>query len=386
MPSYSDELAQRRQQGLWRQLRQLPDDVLDLASNDYLHLARHPQVVEAGVRALQRYGAGGRASRLVSGNLPPHQALEKTIAHFKHSEAALVFPSGYHANLSVVTSLAASGDFIFCDKRNHASLIDACRLASAGRAVIRYFDGTDKLRHLLKSTFVAHPGQRRFIVSDGVFSMDGDVANLPVLLELAEEFDALLLLDDAHGTGTLGPTGRGTAEHFGITHHERLIQIGTLSKAIGGQGGFVAASQKMIDWIINNARPFIYTTALNPASCAAAQAAFEVINAHPAIIVQLREITEQLAQGLCELGFDARLQASPIIPVIVGKAHEALALSEALLNQRIWCPAIRPPTVPRGKSRLRVAANLSLTPDLIAKVLSAFTAAAADLRLADKHD
>jgi len=386
MSSYTDELAERRQQGLWRQLRQLPDDMLDLASNDYLHLARHPQVIEAGIHALQQYGAGGRASRLVSGNLPPHQSLEATIARFKHSEAALVFPSGYHANLSVVTSLAAFGDLVFCDKRNHASLIDACRLASAGRTVIRYFDSTAKLRNLLKSTFEAHSEQRRFIVSDGVFSMDGDVADLPTLLTLAEEFDALLLLDDAHGTGTLGATGRGTAEHFKIAHHDRLIQIGTFSKAIGGQGGFVATSQEMIDWIINNARPFIYTTALNPASCAAAKAAFDVIDDQPKIINDLREITTELAQGLQELGFNAHLQPSPIIPVIVGEAHQALALSEALSRRGIWCPAIRPPTVPRGKSRLRVAANLSLTPDLIAKVLSAFAAAAAELRLAGKHN
>jgi 7-keto-8-aminopelargonate synthetase-like enzyme len=202
--------------------------------------------------------------------------------------------------------------------------------------------------------------------------MDGDLADVPQLLNLAEEFNALLLLDDAHGTGTLGATGRGTTEHFGIENHPRIINIGTLSKAIGGQGGFVAASQQIIDWLINQARPFIYTTALNPASCAAAQKALEIIEREPQQIKQLRGITQQLAQGLQELGYDAILQPSPIIPVIIGEAQDALNLSEQLLERGIWCPAIRPPTVPAGKSRLRLTANLSLTEEDITKVLSAF--------------
>lgn len=368
MYNYADELARRKEAGLLRQLRQLPDGVLDLASNDYLDLARHPEVIEAGIAALQKFGAGGRASRLVSGNMPPHLQLENAIAQFKHSEAALVFPSGYHANLSAVTALAQPGDLLFCDKRNHASLIDACRLASLKNIAVRYFGDLKKLKSLLKSTFA----QNRFIVSDGVFSMDGDVADLPSLLELAEKHDAKILLDDAHGTGTLGATGRGTVEHFGIENHPRLIHIGTLSKAIGGQGGFVTADQQTINWLINQARPFIYTTAINPASCACAQKAFEIIEREPQKMQQLRAITQQLARGLQDLGFDAILQPSPIIPVIIGAAEDALHLSDQLLQSGIWCPAIRPPTVPAGKSRLRLTANLSLTQEDIAKVLLAF--------------
>jgi len=368
MYDYADQLYERQQSGLLRKLRQLPHGAIDLASNDYLHLAKNPEVIEAGIAALKKFGAGGRASRLVSGNLLPHQQLESTIAQFKHTEAALVFPSGYHANLSAVTTLAQPGDFIFCDKRNHASLIDACRLANAQNIAVRYFGDLKKLESLLKSTFT----QNCFIVSDGVFSMDGDLADVPQLLNLAEEFNALLLLDDAHGTGTLGATGRGTTEHFGIENHPRIINIGTLSKAIGGQGGFVAASQQIIDWLINQARPFIYTTALNPASCAAAQKAFEIIEREPQLTGQLRAIAQQLAQSLQELGYDAILQPSPIIPVIIGEAQDALNLSEQLLERGIWCPAIRPPTVPAGKSRLRLTANLSLTQGDITKVLSAF--------------
>jgi len=372
MHDYADQLYERQQSGLLRRLRQLPKDVIDLASNDYLYLARNPEVIEAGISTLKEFGAGGRASRLVSGNLLPHQQLESVIARFKHSDAALVFPSGYHANLSAVTALAQTGDFIFCDKRNHASLIDACRLASSQNIEVRYFGDLKKLENLLESTFTKHPDNYRFIVSDGVFSMDGDVADLPQLLHLAEKYDARILLDDAHGTGTLGATGRGTVEHFGLENHSRIIHIGTLSKAIGGQGGFVAANQEIIDWLINQARPFIYTTALNPASCASAQKSFEIIERAPQMINQLRAITQQLAHGLQELGYSAILQPSPIIPVIIGEAQDALNLSNQLLQRGIWCPAIRPPTVPAGKSRLRLTANLSLTQEDITKVLSAF--------------
>lgn len=375
MHNYASQLSERQQSGLLRNLRQLPDDAIDLASNDYLHLARHPEVVEAGILALKKWGAGGRASRLVSGQLPPHAQLENTIARFKHTESALVFPSGYHANLSAVNALAQPGDFLFCDKRNHASLIDACRLASSQNVTVRYYGELNRLESLLKSTFTEHPKNSRFIVSDGVFSMDGDVANVPQLLDLADEFDALLLLDDAHGTGTLGTTGRGAVEHFKRETHPRIIHIGTLSKTIGGQGGFVAASQEIIDWLINQARPFIYTTALNPASCASAQKAFEIIDREPQRISQLCEITQQLAHSLQNLGFNAILQPSPIIPVIIGEAEDALKLSNRLLQQGIWCPAIRPPTVPNGKSRLRLTANLSLTEKDITKVLFAFQTA-----------
>jgi 8-amino-7-oxononanoate synthase len=364
----------------------VPEGVIDLASNDYLGLARHPAVVSAACDAVHSHGVGARASRLVSGHTALHAQLESELAAFKDCEAALVFPSGYHANLSVIASLARADDMLLCDKRNHASLIDACRLAQASGATVRYYSSLGKLQTLLQARSARDSEFRSFIVSDAVYSMDGDVADLPKLLELAEQFEATIILDDAHGTGTLGLTGRGAVEHLGL-HQERnttsnagssspphpaIIQIGTLSKALGSQGGFVVGSRTLIDWLVNMARPFIYTTALNPASCAAATAALEIIRHEPHRIARLRETTRRLAAGLKELGFDARLQPSPIIPVLAGDAARAVAWSDALLRHGVWCPAIRPPTVPAGSSRLRVTVSAALEDQHIVHVLEAF--------------
>lgn len=362
------ELDTKRDAGLHRALRVLPRDVLDLASNDYLNLSRHPEVLRAAHEALDNFGAGARAARLVSGNTELHEALENALAEFKHCEAALLFPSGYHANLAVVTALARANDLVCCDKRNHASLIDACFLASARGAKIRFYESPEKLRALLEASTHA----ARLIVSDAVYSMDGDLAPVPQLLELAQEFDATLILDDAHGTGVLGESGRGVVEHFKLENSNQIIQVGTLSKAFGAQGGFVCGSKVLIEWLVNAARPFIYTTGLNPASCGAALAALKIIAREPGRIARLREVKTCLARGLTTLGFDAREQASPIIPVLVGEANRALELSEKLLEQKIWCPAIRPPTVPKNSSRLRVTANSELSADDIARVLQAF--------------
>jgi 8-amino-7-oxononanoate synthase len=383
--SLRGQLRQRQAQHLHRALRQVPGDVIDLASNDYLGLARHPAVVEAACAAVQCHGASARASRLISGHTALHAQLESRLAAFKGCEAALVFPSGYHANLSVVATLARAGDVLLCDKRNHASLVDACRLAQAGGATVRYYGSLHKLRVLLKARSVARRGRgdaRTFIVSDAVYSMDGDVADLPSLIALAAEFEATVILDDAHGIGTLGARGRGAMEHFGWHARKNegtaflpptaLIQIGTLSKALGSQGGFVAGSRTVIDWLVNMARPFIYTTALNPASCGAALAALAIVEREPHHLARLREMTSRLAAGLQRLGFDARLQPSPIIPVIAGDAAQALAWSEALLEYGVWCPAIRPPTVPVGTSRLRATASMALEEDDVERILAAF--------------
>ena len=213
---------------------------------------------------------------------------------------------------------------------------------------------------------------RRLIVTDAVFSMDGDLADLPQLAEMARTFDAVLILDDAHGTGVLGAHGHGTLEHFGLAPSDHFINIGTLSKAIGAQGGFVAGSREVIDWIITAARPFVYSTGLNPAACGAALAAFQVLQCEPQRLSCLREVTQRLAAGLRDLGFDARLQPSPIIPVMVGDAKQAVALSEKLLARGVWCPAIRPPTVPPGTSRLRVTAAATLSDTDIERVFKAF--------------
>lgn len=368
-------LAQREQSHLRRALRVLPVATLDLAANDYLGLARHPEVVAAACEATQRYGAGARASRLVSGHTALHAALEAELAAFKGCEAALVFPSGYHANLALVTSLTGTEDVLLCDKRNHASLIDAARLAAQGHTPVRFYDSLAKLQTLLARY---RPARQRFIVTDTVFSMDGDVVDLPQLLALAREYDAYVLLDDAHGTGTLGATGRGVLEHYGLKETEdwaRAIQMGTLSKAIGSQGGFVVGSQTLIDWLVNTARSFIYTTGLNPAACGAALASLKIIQREPQRIAHLRELTQRLATGLKVLGYAAPQQPSPIIPVVVGEAERAMQLSEHLLRHGVWCPAIRPPTVPVGSSRLRVTASVDLSESDLGCVLTAFAAA-----------
>lgn len=382
------ELEAASQRGRWRQLRCIPEDALDLASNDYLGLARHPEVIEAVCAAVREFGAGARASRLVSGHTSLHEQLESELAAFKNCEAALVFPSGYHANLSLISALTnRPAVSVFCDKRNHASLIDAC---STG--MVRYFKSLDTLRGQLErerarfekwvceQSDVPRFYTRRLIVTDGVFSMDGDLCDLPALLALAHEFDAHIVLDDAHGTGVLGSGGRGTTEHFGV-HDERILHVGTLSKALGSQGGFVAGSRVLIDWLINTARTFIYTTGLAPASCGAALKALEIVQREPPRRARLREVTEKLANGLCSLGFEAHLQPSPIIPVIVGDAKDAVALSAALLERGVWCPAIRPPTVPANSSRLRLTASAALLDEEIDFALTAFGAARDALRL-----
>ena len=376
MPSLNDqlraELQSREATGLRRALKIIPPDVIDLASNDYLGLSQHPAVVSAACEAARTYGTGARASRLV-GSALLHEQLEAAIARFKGCSAALVLPSGYQVNLAVIAALASAETMVFCDKRNHASLIDGCRFARAGGANVRFYHSLGKLRAMLDKSASA---SRRLIITDAVFSMDGDLADLPQLAEMAETFDAVLILDDAHGTGVLGDNGHGTAEHYGLSgQSDHLIHLGTLSKAIGAQGGFVAGSREFIDWLINAARPFIYSTGLNPASCGAALAAFEILGREPERLSRLREVTERLANGLQDLGFDARRQPSPIIPAMVGEVKQAVALSEALLVQGVWCPAIRPPTVPPGTSRLRVTASATLTDANIERALAAFAAA-----------
>jgi 8-amino-7-oxononanoate synthase len=366
------ELSQRESDGLRRTLRTLPHRVLDLASNDYLGLAKHPRVIEAAIEAAQQFGAGARASRLVSGNLSIHQQLESELARFKGCESALLFSSGYAANLAVISSLARVNDTILCDKRNHASLIDACRLAQTNGAIVRYFSTPEKLRLLLESS-TRTADNRCLIVSDGVFSMDGDLCDLPQLFALCREFDAVLILDDAHGTGTLGTNGRGTIEHFELDKSEiSLVEIGTLSKALGAQGGFVCGSQLLIDYLTNAARPFIYSTGLSPMLCGAASAALRVLESEPQLLTRLRDATTRLAFGLRQLGFKARAHPSPIISVQIGEAQHAVELSEKLRELGVWCPAIRPPTVPKGTSRLRVTASAALTDDDILRALNAF--------------
>jgi len=354
--------------------------VLLFSSNNYLDLATHPQVTEAAISAIRRYGVGAGASRLVSGNLRPHRELEERLAAFKRVEAALVFTTGYQANLGLIPTLAEERAVIYADRLCHASLIDACRLCEVSLRIYRHRD------HMHLSRLLKRGGALRsaLVVTDGVFSMDGDLAPLPDLYKAVEQSDATLVIDDAHGTGVMGKTGRGTVEHYGLEGRP-IVQMGTLSKALGGLGGFVAGSRDLIDYLVNRARPFIYTTALPPALAAAATAALEVIAAEPERRARLWSLRHRLHEGVRQLGFDTLDSQSPIIPLLVGETDTALALSEALLAHGIYAPAIRPPTIPAGTSRIRMSVTAGHRPEQIDYVLEALSKiCASDPRLQER--
>ena len=411
------ELDARAANNLARQLKRAPDNALDLASNDYLGLATHPRVIAAAREAAARYGAGARASRLVSGNFALLDELEEALARFKSCEAALVFSSGYAANIGVITALGDADSALFCHKRNHASLIDACALA---QGKTRFFDSSEKLRSLLENA----EATRKIIVCDGVFSMDGDLCDLPALVKLAREFDALIVLDDAHGTGTLGATGRGTVEHFGVVKQRgagltpssnldavektedwkrasaplsatriirhrghaarlgaasaplsatRIITVGTLSKSLGSQGGFVCGPRVLIDYLVGSARSLVYSTGLNPPAVGAAIQALRIIESEPERIAKCRDNAAFLARALGESGWEVAHYGSPIVPVFAADSAEALRVSARLLERNLWCPAIRPPTVKRA--RLRLTSNASWDDATLERIVVGFAAA-----------
>lgn len=337
-------------------------ELLNLASNDYLALSQHPKLVQAAVNATQRYGVGSGASRLVSGTQPLHEEVEQRFASFKHAEAALLLPTGYTANLSVLTTLAGPDDLIVMDKLVHASLIDAAR---ASDATVRTFPHLqlDRAEQLL----TRHTTGRHFLVTDSVFSMDGDCADLPALCDLADRTQASLIVDEAHGTGVLGNDGSGLASAQAATKRIYTcgnggVVISTASKALGSLGGLITAAKPVIDLIVNRARPFIYSTAVPPAQAAAIIAALDVIQEEPTRREQLAAISSQLRNQLQQNRWkiDEQSIATPILPLIVGSESDALGLSQLLKEKGFYAPAIRPPTVAPGHSRVR----LSLRADL----------------------
>ncbi|MCI0568733.1 MAG: 8-amino-7-oxononanoate synthase, partial [Acidobacteria bacterium] len=342
--------------------------------NDYLGLATHDRLKQAAITAIERFGTGAGASRLISGTLPPHVELEAALARFKGTEASLLFGSGYLANIGLIPALIESGGLILADRLCHASLIDACRLSGATFRVFRHRD-VAHLRQLLEKRGAS---QRTLIVTDGVFSMDGDLAPLPDLLALAERYEAQLLVDDAHGTGAMGPQGRGTLEHFDL--EGRLpFHMGTLSKALGGSGAYVVGPASLIHYLVNRARSFIYTTAPPPATAAAAQAALEVLSKEPGRRTRLWDNRRQLAEGLLALGFSLTDTASPIVPVLIGDPARASQMAERLLQLGVYAPAIRPPTVPRNGSRIRTTVTSEHSPEQLDQVLAAFRQAGRDM-------
>lgn len=331
--------------------------ILDFASNDYLALSTHPAVVEAAARAARDWGAGAAASRAICGTLELHERLEGELAEFKGCESALVFPSGYMASLALITSLAQPGDVVFVDRLAHACLVDGARLSGATLRVFPHGD-TARLERLLDRAVTA---PHRWIVVDGVYSMDGDVAPLPRLLELARQFRATVILDDAHGTGTVGATGRGTPEHHGVRpadHPEHLLLIATLSKALGAQGGVVLGPAVLREWLLSRARTHLFTTALAPAAAAAALEAITLLRTEPAMVSELARKSALLRDELGRGGCDTRPSSTMIVPVPMGSAAACLEASKQAAGEGIWAAAIRPPTVPRGTSRLRLSVSL----------------------------
>jgi glycine C-acetyltransferase/8-amino-7-oxononanoate synthase len=380
-------LQQLQRDHLLRRLRTVssasgPEVVLDgrpvilMASNDYLGLANHPALKRAAIEATERFGAGAGAARLISGTQTPHVELESALAKFKGAEAALTFGSGYLANLGVIPALIGAGGLILADRLCHASLIDGCRLSGADFRIYRHND----VAHL-KSLLAKRPAKREtLIVTDGVFSMDGDLAPLPELIALADRYGAQLYIDDAHGTGVMGAQGRGTLEHFEL--EDRIpFHMGTLGKALGTSGAYVVGSADTIQYLLNTARTFLFATAPPPATAAATVAALRIVQQEPERRARLRENRRHLHAGLTELGFRMAASESPILPIIIGDAEKTLALAGHLLELGVYAPAIRPPTVPKGTSRIRVTVTSEHSRAQLDRALAAFRTAGKRLRL-----
>ena len=374
-------LARVRENGLYRVLRPIDGaqdavvsldghDVLLFSSNNYLGLANHPALKRAAAEAVERFGCGSGASRLISGSMVVHHELEARLAALKKTEAALVFPTGYHANVGVLSALMGPGDTILSDGLNHASIIDGCRLSRAEVRVYPHGD-TQTLAALLAA---CPPSGRRLIVTDTVFSMDGDLAPLAELVELARRYDAWLMVDEAHATGVFGPHGGGLVEQAGLVDHVD-IHMGTLGKALGGIGAYVAGSRELIDWLVNRARSFIYTTGMPPAAAASALAALDLVEREPERRQRLWDNTRFLSDGLRGLGYGIGDSRSQILPVIIGDARQTMALAEATLRRGVFAHGIRPPTVPEGTSRIRVTPMATHTRAQLERTLDAFEAA-----------
>ena len=372
------EIETWRQEGVFRPLTEIESEqgsrvvirgkeVIQLSSNNYLGLTTHPRLKEAALEAVRTYGAGTGSVRTIAGTFSMHERFEEKLARFKHTEAALVFQSGFTANVGVIASILGEEDVVISDELNHASIIDGIRLTKASRRIYRHAD-LDDLEKALKETQSA---RTRLVVTDGVFSMDGDIAPLKEIVELCERYDAIVMVDDAHASGVLGKNGRGTVDHFGL-HGRVHIQVGTLSKAIGVLGGYVAGSRTLRDYLIHRARPFLFSTSHPPAVTAACSAAIDVLLEEPELIDRLWENTRFFKEGLRKLGFDIGDSQTPITPVIVGEGAKAMALSDALFEEGVYAQGIAYPTVPKGKARVRTIVTAVHTREDLQQALDAF--------------
>jgi 8-amino-7-oxononanoate synthase len=376
---YEAQVCRFRQQGLYRTLRVVEGPIgptmeidgrslIQFSSNDYLGMAAHPRVKAEAGEALARLGTGMGASRLISGNHQLHALLEQELARFKETESALIFSSGYLTHIGTIPALVGEDDLIFSDALNHASLVDACRLSPA-RVEIYPHRQIDSIETRLNKK-PPRSGARILIVTDGVFSMDGDLAPLPELIRLSERTEALILVDDAHATGVLGPNGEGSARHWGLAP-EGLLTMGTFSKALGALGGFISGPEILAEYLRNQARTLFYSTALPPAVCAAARCALRLLTAEPQWLQSLRKNIAYLGQGLQTIGWDTSPHPVPIFPLIVGSEKKALHLSQALWDRGLYIPAIRPPTVPPNQCRLRISLMATHTREHLDELLSA---------------
>ena len=375
---FQDEIDDLKKRGLYRELRTVEGEqdssvvingkrVLMFSSNNYLGLANHPVLKKASMVAASRYGTGSGGSRLISGNMEVHRTLEKELALFKRTEGALLFSSGYHANVGTISAFAGEGDAILSDELNHASIVDGCRLSKGEVRVYKHAD-MNSLEEILRRSSMS---KKRLIVTDSVFSMDGDIAPLPDIVDLAEKYSALVMVDDAHGTGVLGKKGKGAVEHFGLEGRVD-IQMGTLGKALGSFGAYIAGSEELIHYLVNKARSLLYTTALPPSVCGSALAALKILGERPELVSQLRNNAAYFREGMRGLGYLIPEGETPILPLILGDPSMTMDMTRSLFDEGIYVQGIRSPTVPDGTSRLRITLMATHTVEQLDFGLRAF--------------
>ncbi len=384
----ADELQKLREQGLYQKLRileggQLPvaqfdgKQVINLSSNNYLGLTTHPKLKRRAIEAIQKVGVGSGAVRTIAGTMAVHMALEEKIAWFKSVEASVVFQSGFTANAGTVAAIIGPDDLIVSDELNHASIIDGCRLS---RAEIKRFPHKDleACEKILKET----SGRKghKLLITDGVFSMDGDIAPLPGLVRLAENYGCIMMIDDAHASGVLGRNGRGTVDHFNL-HGKVDIQVGTLSKAIGALGGYVCSTRDTIEFLYHGARPFLFSTSHPPSVAATCLAAFELLDEEPQLVEQLWANTRFFKEGLAKLGFDTGASETPITPILVGDAPLAHEFSRQLFQSGVFAQSIGYPTVPTGKARLRTIVTATHTEEQLSQALKSLESVGKRLKI-----
>lgn len=381
------ELNELRERGLFRWPRMLEGaqeplarydghEVINLASNNYLGLANHTRLKAAARRAIDELGVGSGAVRTIAGNMAIHRELEDELARFKHTEATLLYQSGFTANAGTVAALLGKEDIIVSDELNHASIIDGARLSGAEKKIYPHKD-VAAARALLAES---HSARRLLLITDGVFSMDGDIAPLPDLVAVAEEFGAIMMVDDAHASGVLGQAGRGTVDHFDL-HGRVHVQVGTLSKAFAGQGGYVAGSRSLVDYLIHRARPLLFSTSHPPSVAASALAAVRLVQEEPELIERLWDNTRFFRKGLTQLGWNTGASETPITPVMVGDERLTMDLSDRLFTAGVFALGIAFPTVPRGKARIRTIVTAGHTRTHLQRALDAFERIGREMKL-----